>query len=86
MRTNSQTVQHLRGGNGLPALHRLDEIFDSIVVMRWYLNNALHEAADVPEAASESLKKVLRELDVSIAAMKMVPEKRRWASQERRDA
>ena len=85
MRTDSSSLQNVRG-NGMPGPRRLDEIFDSIIVMRWYLKEALHEAADVPEAAAESLTKVLKELDASIAAMKTVAERRGWSSQGGRDA
>ena len=85
MRTHSSSPEAVRG-NGILGARRLDEIFDSIIVMRWYLKEALHEAADVPEAAAESLTKVLKELDISIAAMKTVAERRGWSSQERRNA
>ena len=73
-------------GNGILGARRLDEIFDSIIVMRWYLKDALHEAADIPEAAADSLEKVIKDLDVSIAALKAVAERRGWSSPERRNA
>ena len=57
MRTDSSSLQNVRG-NGMPGPRRLDEIFDSIIVMRWYLKEALHEASDVPEAAAESLERL----------------------------
>ena len=85
MRTNSSSLQEVRD-HVAPGPRRLDEIFDSIIVMRWYLKEALHEASDVPEPAAESLKKLLNELDVSITAMNAVAERRGWLSPERRDS
>ena len=53
------------------------EVLDTLVVMRWDLSNALHEAAlsDVPDVAIERLRRVKTELDLSIAAWKTLVDK-----------
>ena len=64
-------------GSGKPVgRNALDELLNTFVVMRWDLNNALHEASDAPQVVTDRLKLLRRELDVSIAAVKEAAQKR----------
>ena len=56
----------------------LSDVLDTLIAMRWDLNNALHDAAlsDVPEVAIERMRRVKSELDLSIAAWKTLLDER----------
>ena len=62
-------------GNGL------DDLLNTLVVMRWDLNDALHDTVDAPPAIADRVKRLRRELDVSIVALKAVIEERGFPQQ-----
>lgn len=69
-RSKLVTVNDSLQGNGL------DDLLNRLVVMRWDLNDALHDAVDAPPVIADRVKQLRRELDVSIVALKAVIEKR----------
>ena len=76
MRTSPQLLPKSVAASHPVERQTLDELLKTLVVMRWDLNNALHEAADAPRVVTDRLKLLRRELDASIAALKEAVQKR----------
>ena len=70
MRTHSRSLPKRVATNDPIGRNALDELLNTLVVMRWDLNNALHDAGDAPQVVTSRLKQLRRELDASIAVLK----------------
>ena len=76
MRMDSSSRPKLVAENDSLEGNGLDDLLNTLVVMRWDLNDALHDTADAPPVIADRVKQLRRELDVSIVALKAVIEKR----------
>ena len=85
MRTTPQSAT-LLAANDPVARNALDELLNTLVVMRWDLNDALYDSADTPQAVTNHLKQLRYALDASIAAMKATIQERGLPQEETIDA
>jgi hypothetical protein len=76
MRMDSSSRPKLVAVNDSLEGNGLDDLLNTLVVMRWDLNDALYDTADAPPVIADRVKQLRRELDVSIVALKAVIEKR----------
>jgi hypothetical protein len=69
MRPNLSSIR-VTGGDDAFKRNHLYNLLDTLVAMRWDLNNALHDGADLPSIVTDRMQRMDIELQLSITAVK----------------